>query len=429
MSRRRKRNKQQAEEEANSTPATKATQLPSEDPSELASEVQSGELFEEEANEETIIESDLQDDLQDDFPPDPATEPTSLSPSPDNELDIELPDLFDEGAPAQLESDLQLPTASDKKELRSQRKLLVRDQSSEDASLRERLAKRSRRSQRLASDELGELDDLLDTTTPSPAAMPEKRPLDEASEETIAENPASDDLLPEKELKPESEVTAEATIAEAVAPPEESELPLGPSLKSLLCSTLKELSNLEKASVGLLVAILSIAGIWATSAVVARVPDTLTNSKLKFPLQGQSVVLADFDSYWRTPIREGARKDEGVSQAIELIPSAVVTLDAGSKARALRFLFRDESGTYVGDSTTIDASGDKFIPGDNPNAVISGNKAIVSATTGFLNRGEIISYLSDETFRWELVIFESSDGEEFSELIALPISAKRKDSQ
>lgn len=421
MSRRRKRIKQQAkEEEANSTPP-QTTQPPSEAPYEAPY----GELFEEEANEDVIIESQLREDL----PPAHSTDSTSEPPTPDNELDIELPDLFDEGAPAQLESDLQLPTGSDKKELRSQRKLLTRGQLDDEEPLRERLARRSPRPQKLASDDLGELDDLPATSHRSTAPIPEKYMPDDHSEQAAARETVSSDLLKEEAAEPEPELVEEAKTPEAGGPRTEPELPVSSSLKSLLRSKLKELSNLEKASIGLLIAILSVAGIWASSAVAARVPDSLANSKLEFPFKGQSAVLEDFDSYWRSPIREGAQKDEGVSQAIELIPSAIVTLDASSKAKAFRFLFQDESGTYVGDSTTIDASGDKFIPGDNPNAVISGNKATISATTGFLNRGEIISYLSDESFRWNLVIFESKDGTEFSELIALPISAKRKDSQ
>ena len=199
------------------------------------------------------------------------------------------------------------------------------------------------------------------------------------------------------------------------------------SVRSTIQNALGSLSIVEQASIGLLTVILIVAGFWSASVVSARIPNTVIASKLKYPLKGDSVVIASYDSYWRSPIREGEKVDEGVSESIEIIPEIKITLAPDSKAKALRFLFRDEEGRYVGDSSTVRISGSKFLPSENVTSITQGKSALIRSTTGFEHEGELISYLADEKFQWEVVILESKDGLKFTEFMAIPISANRKD--
>ncbi len=247
-----------------------------------------------------------------------------------------------------------------------------------------------------------------------------------------------DDLMSENSLQPvavTSPVTVSASIPElettptpsSSVPEESDEDPVVHSFRGWLKRTLASLSLLEQASVGLLIITLLVAAFWSTSVVSARIPNTIIASKLRYPLKGESVVVANYESYWRKPIREGASADEGVSSNIQIIPVVELTLAAESKAKALRFLFRNEDGRYVGDSTTVTISGSNYQPAIDVTAVTSGKKAIIRSTTGFEFEGELIAYLADDDFQWEVVILESKDGKTFTEFMAIPISANRRE--
>ncbi|MGJ8724226.1 MAG: hypothetical protein ACSHYB_06695 [Roseibacillus sp.] len=242
---------------------------------------------------------------------------------------------------------------------------------------------------------------------------------------------------PELSSKPQEEPQPEQQKAPQVEESHPDTPPLTPeankadsekfSFRTLVQNSLGSLSLIEQASLGALTVILVVAAFWSTSVVSARIPNTIIASKLKYPLKGEAVVLASYESYWRSPIREGENIDEGVSESIEIIPEVKVSLDSNSKAKALRFLFRDEEGRYVGDSSTVKISGSTFLPSENVTSSTKGKSAIIRSTTGFEHEGELISYLADETFQWEIVILESKDGIEYTEFMAIPISANRKD--
>ena len=339
----------------------------------------------------------------------------------DEELEIELGDDFELNEPSSPERQSSLPSSENKRQARTVRRVDI------------------------APEEAIESELLPEAESPAPE---KKHRIVQSGEQAGApeinsdnDELAKDDFLEkingkvDDDLETPEAVTSDIKDPEVEPAPEETPAPSlaadtnaeDQSLRSVALGNFKALSIIEKVSLGMLALILVVAAIWSSSVVSARIPNTVIASKLKYPLEGDSVVIASYDSYWRSPIREGENEDEGVSEAIELIPEVKISLDPKSKAQSLRFLFRDEEGRYVGDSSTVDISGAKFLPADSVTATTKGNTAIVRSTTGFEHEGELISYLADETFQWEVVILESKDGIQYTEFMAIPISANRKD--
>ncbi|MBK1833393.1 hypothetical protein [Roseibacillus ishigakijimensis] len=251
--------------------------------------------------------------------------------------------------------------------------------------------------------------------TPAPAAS--------APEETAPPSPES--MSPEPET-PEDQTPAAAAEEKTASSKSDSQTPppAQPGGKWLAA-----FSPLEKILCGLfLIALLG--GIIATRITLSQhFTPPVEASRLKFPLEGKSLVVANAETYWRNPVREGANRDEGVSRTIELIPEVKLTLGDNSQAKALRLLFRDEEGRFAGDPTTLTLTGSTFALSTSPTAVTAGSTATIRATTGFKQEGDLISYLADDNFTWEFVLMESADGQNFEEFMAIPISAKRKNAQ
>lgn len=271
-------------------------------------------------------------------------------------------------------------------------------------------------------------DDLLEEKAVPDLTTTEEEEVEEIqeTEDIVAEEPLPETkkaVLPPRKDGEETAAIAKGTAAPANPPVAEVKL------RKVLQRIFESLSNLEKASLGILSAALIILGIWTTSSVGAILPESQVTEKPKFPLAGDSVILADLETFWREPIQEGPNRDEGVSSTIELIPAARVTLAKDSKAKALRFLFRDEEGRAAGDVTSLQIEGGRFaeLPGNT--SLIDGATATIRATTGFLHEGEIISYLSNDDFTWHLVILESADGVSYSEFLTMPISARREENR
>lgn len=435
MSRRRKRKKatrnpsEDLPESVTDSPANQSTQLPHQDPSE-----------ESKSPSDDLVEKELP----------PLDQDEGLNP--------ELDDYFEtDTTPAERQIDL--PTADEKIGMRSMHTNGLEEK--EGVSLtneedpKDRIAKISNKRERMwnsqpievkADDlgEFGELEELSDLddapssaaeeTTASEKTVP---PAGQSEKEKLAKKASpkkpieaySESKSPEtKRTGPETEEESPSKLADEPAPqspPKPS--PAGEPLGTRLKQGLRSLSLVEKVAIGLVTVVLTVAAIWSITEVSARIPNTVEASKLKFPLKGDYTALANLETYWRSPIREGADADEGVSETVKLIPEIVVTLDPKSQAKALRFLFQDENGRYSGDASTVKISGANFLPSDSQTADTKGASATVRATTGFQHEGEIISYLADDQFQWELIIFESKDGRTYQEFISVPISAIRKD--
>lgn len=355
----------------------------------------------------------------------PQTKPDAKS-IIDTELDLAPDEYFDENSSGSSEKKVSLPSPEEKtQKLRktaaipaatdsSQKSPLnADDQSPSPSNKRDKMRKNE--TTLPSEDELGDLDDYLEEEITETPEELEKKPKEPKA--------LSEDIEPPSE-KP-SDLADEENPKSVIPGPNE------PIEQKSILETLKEklfsLSLIEQVSIGLMTLILVVAAFWSINVVSARIPSAVETSQLKFPYEGQHAVLASLETYWRSPIREGEDADEGVRTSIELIPEVKIALDPSSKAKALRFLFRDEEGRYVGDASTIRASKGKFQTSDVDTATSKGSSAIVHCTTGFHHEGELISYLADDEFRWEIVVFESKDGTKFKEFLAFPISAIRND--
>lgn len=339
-----------------------------------------------------------------------------------DELDLELSDDFGDDPRTISEAKPTLPSGDSKVSMREMRKPVeeqedearTRVKASEETPSKHQRMRKSADLTIDAPDALGDLED--DPLEREP--IPEKEGAPVVSQESAQESA----------LPPVDEPPAPAATIPQKNDSEAEPKPQTPLLQRVK-DTLGSLSMLEQASLGLLFVTLIAGAIWSSSVVAARIPNTVIASKLKYPLRGESVIIANLESYWRSPIREGDQADEGVSQSIEIIPEIRITVAPDSKAKSLRFLFRDEEGDFVGDSSTVRLSGGKFLPATDVTTTTNGNVATIHSTTGFQHEGELISYLADDKFQWEFVILESKDGREYREFMAIPISARRNDSQ
>lgn len=266
--------------------------------------------------------------------------------------------------------------------------------------------------------DLGELDD-IEYSEDSVKDSLIKEPINKAdSLKKEASQTVTEEQLPEQQPQPQPQATKTPTESTQTF-----------SLFGKLKESILSLSFLEQASIGVFTLVLAIAAIWSTSIVSAQIPSVQRTSELKFPLREPNslTVLDELETYWRAPIREGENQDLGIPDSIALVPVVKVTLNPESKAKALRFLFKNEEDRYAGDASTLIASGGKFSSSNTKSAKVKNKQASVNSTTGFYNEGALIAYLADQKARWQIVILESKDGKEFQEFISIPISAIRND--
>ena len=367
--------------------------------------------------------------------PPPQTPPQTSPPAIDDELEIELEIELEDSLEIESDSSAEnrdtLPSGANKKQMRTPRQLesnssFVTQKSNEEPQASET------QSNSPANTAKSQMWQSKDPITGQNALEKLEKYYEEQSD--LQELDLEKEIdKPDNGALPTDSVTTqpeEEPLHQHTAPPVGTSPAQSSNIKSILNTIkerLKSLSLLEQISSGLLILILIVAAFWSIQVFYNNIPNTIQISKLKFPLKGDSAALAQVQTYWRKSIFEGANKDKGVSETINLLPEVKIQLDASSKAKALRFLFRDEEGRSVGDSSTVRMSGQNFLPSEINTVTIKGNSATIHATTGFQNSGELIAYLADDNFQWEIVIYESENGSEFKQFITIPISAIRND--
>ncbi|MEM9079316.1 MAG: hypothetical protein AAGC74_01340 [Verrucomicrobiota bacterium] len=262
-------------------------------------------------------------------------------------------------------------------------------------------------------DELGDLDEVEDLLEEGASETTEST--NQVSSEKVPEQ--SERLVPDSQ---ESEPVPSTPQTNVSNPTTQDALPFPKSIFAVL----KKLTAIETVSLSLLVIFLFSIGMWAATAGLNLLPEKNDHSQIRFPFKGHHVEFKSLKTYWRDARHDGPEADEGVSNEIALIPVAKLEITPKSTDGRLRFLFRDETGAYVGDTTTLRHSGGKFTTTTEPTAETDGSKLTLRATTGFERTGELISYLADPTFRWHLVVLEEKEGK-FYEILAYPISTNR----
>ncbi|MBB5351764.1 hypothetical protein HNR46_002003 [Haloferula luteola] len=220
------------------------------------------------------------------------------------------------------------------------------------------------------------------------------------------------DAVEEVSSEPPATLSAPAPAPSLETPPKEPEAQRTPASRS-------QSAKIEMLGLGALAAILLGLGIWWLSGLFSSVRTTGLGGDLPdLPAKGEFVRIEKIDTYWRKPIREGDHADRATSSAL-YIPVLSVTLD-DDRSGALRVLFKDADGNFVGDPISHSISAGKFTGSGSETAEFA-------ATDGFHQIAAFNGYRVDDD-RWTAEVYEASSlnasGSDFKKLLVTPLFPK-----
>lgn len=254
-------------------------------------------------------------------------------------------------------------------------------------------------------DDLGELDD--ETEEPAAIAPPEPEPAPAVAEtEASAPEPAPAPAEPTPEPAPD---------------PTPDPVPQKPKPEAAAtASPLRLPDRKDLIRLGIAAAVfLGLAIWWLVSQFSGIATTRLGEREVDFPVKGTHARVTDAETYWREPVR-AADGDRVASAEVTHIPVISVKLSEGSGA--LRAIYRDEGGEFVGDSLTRSFSGGRFTRNDSDTIEFP-------ATDGFESNGAFNGYRVG-TDRWTVEILEGpaadAPGSEFRSLFTAEISSNRR---
>lgn len=182
-----------------------------------------------------------------------------------------------------------------------------------------------------------------------------------------------------------------------------------------------KISKREKFAIIASFVLLLAGGVWATSVLLApRAWASEEESKVVFPVAGQSITLQSLETWWREPVLTGPDRDLGVDPSIELIPELRLTL-TGSGGGALRLIFSNAEGRRVGDPITLQIRDGKF-------QKTGSNVISVSSTQGLQDKNLRFVMLQKESPSWSIVILESGGArsDDFTQLLSYELSSAKR---
>lgn len=140
-----------------------------------------------------------------------------------------------------------------------------------------------------------------------------------------------------------------------------------------------------------------------------------------FPVAARFSTVRAAETYWRGVRRDGEQADVARTE-VEILPAVEVALSQ-SGTGALRVIFRDASGDFVGDAITRSFANGRF---DDSGA----SEVEFAATDGFEDESGFNAYRIDPDQRWHIEILEgpsaAARGSEFQSIMTLPVSALRR---
>ena len=137
-----------------------------------------------------------------------------------------------------------------------------------------------------------------------------------------------------------------------------------------------------------------------------------------FPVSGQHASLADAETYWREPVREGPSRDVAKREVV-MIPVLDLSLNPEMSAQgALRIIFRNNEGTPIGDPITRSFNGGRFDA--------SGEfKISFPSTNGFTDKGAFNGYRTRTGRPWMADVLEGPSVDapagSFKLLVQIPV--------
>lgn len=170
--------------------------------------------------------------------------------------------------------------------------------------------------------------------------------------------------------------------------------------------------------------VLMVAMIWVLSRFFGQVPiQADAVQEPDYPVEGEHMTLAGADTFWREPVRDGENRDVA-RREVWMIPVLEVSLDpAGSRAGALRVVFRNGDGDPVGDTITRSFSGGAFDASGSPTVEFP-------ATDGFVKEGEFNAYRAGDDGTWVAEISEgpsvNAPASSFKFLTPIPVFPLRR---
>lgn len=267
-----------------------------------------------------------------------------------------------------------------------------------------------------ARDEIGELDEdhehdeeeatlivLPDDEQEAAAPASKQSESFDTAEEVEADSPV--EAATPRQNRPRSEVQAPAAAAAAT------------SLQ------LPKLKPRELIGIAAVAFVLLLGAIWVITRFFSQIPIQSPHAQApNYPVKGSYTTVADAESYWRAPVREGANAEKIKREAM-MIPVVEVSLDSASAQGALRLEFHNDKGEKVGDVITRGFQGGRFQA--NNEAML-----VIPATDGFNSEAEFNAYLTSASPPWTVEIREgaSIDGASasFKPLAIVPIKRARR---
>ena len=172
----------------------------------------------------------------------------------------------------------------------------------------------------------------------------------------------------------------------------------------------------EKVCFGAGAAVLLMLLFWLGHAAVSAADGGQARSRPfpDLPMKGSLVTITQAASAWRKSVPNVDRLEQ-----IEvifptpghfepgIIPEVSLTVDSGSTAGFLRFIFRDSEGKARGDTRVVQITGGKPVDGA-AGLSASGSDAKVYCSSGLFDVDAFKSYTGDDKPRWSIEIAESN---------------------
>ncbi|MGJ8632813.1 MAG: hypothetical protein ACSHX7_02755 [Luteolibacter sp.] len=204
---------------------------------------------------------------------------------------------------------------------------------------------------------------------------------------------------PETEPADKKHTETEAQEKEAVTLAEEPQAKPDPGptdSKLLFSKVLASLTKAEKIGIASLFAVLVLSSVLLIVYITDRAAtaQAAKDAELELPVVGNSLTVTSVDTFWRAPVTSGSNPDI-VRRGTKLIPVVNMTLESNGKPIAIRVLFRDSLGIYIGDPINRRVKTEKTLS--------------LAATAGFDDVGMHAAYRTEESPPWTVEVLEGSD--------------------
>ena len=181
----------------------------------------------------------------------------------------------------------------------------------------------------------------------------------------------------------------------------------------------REMTNVEKGSLGLAAALVLSAVIWFAVTLFGSRPQSSEEKpslSASLPMKGDLFTVGEASTGWRDSKESDklsmmkVTHPERGERRPAIVPQVRLSMDALPGAGYLRVIFRDSSGKQSGDTRIVKVVGGAFEKGEAGEEILSAKETVVYCSRGYLSEQDLITYqsASDEP-RWSVEIAESTN--------------------